>query len=326
MTFPLGAYIDDHAGVPHNLGQSGMIGSLASTPRALRRLPTPDPERLREILARRVGVRPAELFLTHGASEGNAIVLHFLATTLRRELGRAPRLRVGAPEYPPIPDTGVAAGLELAPAGGAADVAALSAPRNPNGTAVGAEELAELREGTRAVLIDETFREFTEHRSLLRAGRAGTWATGTFTKAFGADAIRVGYVVAPPESARAFYAYHALVLDRVALHSVSAALALLRDARTILAESRTLLAENSRVLHEGIPEASELAAPVWLDPSVGDGDAFARRAVRAGVLVCPGRFFGVRTGVRVGLTRRTFPEDFAAYLAVRRRVVRSSAR
>jgi histidinol-phosphate/aromatic aminotransferase/cobyric acid decarboxylase-like protein len=317
MPFPLGAYIDDHAGVRHNLGQSGMIGSLPASVRALRRLPPPDTTLLRAALARRVGVPASSLFLTHGASEANSVVLHFLATTLRRSLHHAPRLRIDRPEYPPIPDTAVRAGFELARPGRAAEVAALSAPRNPRGTGVTPEELAEFREGTRAVLIDETFREFTDRPSLVGAGRAGTWASGTFTKAFGGDAIRVGFVVCPPDAETEFDAYHSLVTDRVALHSVSAALALLRDAPQVLGEARELLRRNARRLREDIPDAPELAAPVWFDTTVGNGDRFARRALRAGVLVCPGRFFGVANGVRIGLTRRSFPEDFAAYLRVR---------
>jgi histidinol-phosphate/aromatic aminotransferase/cobyric acid decarboxylase-like protein len=317
MGFPLGDWIDSHASVPHNLGGSGMIGSLRSVARSLARLPAPDPDRLRRSLAARVGVPGDALFLTHGASEGNAIVLHFLAGTLRTRLGRAPRLRVEAPEYPPIPDTAGLAGFRVVASGKTADAAALSAPRNPLGTPVGDGELEDIAGGTRAVLVDETFREFSDRPSSAGARRPGRWVTGTFTKAYGGDAIRVGYVAAPPESVDPFTTYHGLVTDRVPLHSVSSALALLRDRRTILGESRALFRANERALRAEFPDLPPLGAPVWLDRGV-DGDRLARRAVRAGVLVCPGSYFGTPNAVRIGLTRRTFPADLRAYLAVRR--------
>ncbi|MCI4332872.1 MAG: pyridoxal phosphate-dependent aminotransferase [Thermoplasmata archaeon] len=317
MGFPLGDWIDAHAGVPHNLGASGMVGSLRSVAGSLARLPAPDPDRLRRRLAVGVGVPSDALFLTHGASEANAIVLHFLAGKLRTRLGRAPRLRVEAPEYPPIPDTGRVAGFRVVGSGGSADAAALSAPRNPLGTPVGDGELDDLADGTLALLVDETFREFSDRPSSARARSPGRWITGTFTKAYGGDAIRVGYVAAPPESVERFASYHGLVTDRVPLHSVSAALALLRDRRTILAESRRIFRSNERALRDAFPDLPPLGAPVWFDRGV-DGDRLARRAVRAGVLVCPGSYFGAPHAVRIGLTRRTFPVDLQAYLAVRK--------
>ncbi|MHB8352324.1 MAG: hypothetical protein ACYDFT_06545, partial [Thermoplasmata archaeon] len=54
-----------------------------------------------------------------------------------------------------------------------------------------------------------------------------------------------------------------------------------------------------------------------------DGDRLTRAALRAGVLVAPGTLFGDRTGVRVCLTRRSFPKDLASYLQVRQRFLRT---
>ena len=316
MGFPLGDWIDAHSKVPHNLGQSGMIGSLRSYEKALATLPPPDTERLRRAVARFLGAPAGAVFLTHGASEGNSLVLHYLATTLRRRLGRTPRLRTPLPEYPPIPDTGHAAGFDLVGADTPADALALSAPRNPLGTVPRAGELDDLAEGTRAQLVDETFREFTGRASVARERAPGRWATGSFTKVYGADAIRVGFVAAPPEATDGFARYHALVTDRVPLHSVSAALALLRDRSTILSEARGLLETNERALRRAIPGVPKLAAPVWFDQGF-DGDRLARRALRSGVLVCPGSYFGMPDGARIGLTRATFPRDLAAYCEVR---------
>jgi histidinol-phosphate/aromatic aminotransferase/cobyric acid decarboxylase-like protein len=316
MTFPLGDWIDAHARVRHNLGQSGMKGSLHSYARSLRRLPAADPDRLRTALARLVGVPSSSVFLTHGATEGNALVLQFLARTCRIGSNRTPRLRTEPPEYPAIPDTARFAGFDLVGPGDPTDVVALSAPRNPLGTAVGPGELDDLSEGSRAVLVDETFREFSGRPSAARERRPGRWVTGSFTKVFGADDVRVGFIAAPPDADPEFARFHRLAADQVAPHSVAEALALLRDRSTVIGEARTLLRANEAALREAFPSLPPLGAPVWFDRGF-DGDRLARRALRASVLVCPGSFFGAPHGVRIGLTRRSFPEDLAAYLAVR---------
>jgi histidinol-phosphate/aromatic aminotransferase/cobyric acid decarboxylase-like protein len=317
MGFPLGEWIDSHAGVRHNLGQSGMKGSLRTYDRSLRRLPAPDPNRLRTTLGRLVGAPASAVFLTHGATEGNALVLHHLARTVRTDGNGGPRLRIDPPEYPPIPDTAELAGFRIVGPGDRAEVAAVASPRNPLGTAVGPGELDDLVGRSRAVLLDETFREFSGRPSAASERRPGRWVTGTFTKAFGGDDLRVGFVVAPPEGVDEFARYHALATDRVAPASVAGALALLRDRAKVVGEARAILRANEAVLREAFPDFPPLGAPVWFDRGF-DGDRLARRALRASVLVCPGSFFGTPRGVRIGLTRRSFPDDLAAYLAVRR--------
>lgn len=318
MPFPLGEWIDTHAGVRHNLGQSGMKGSLRSYARSLRRLPAPDPDRLRATLGRLVRVPASAVFLTHGATEGNALVLHHLARALRSAGSGRPRLRVEPPEYPPLPATAELAGFRLVGPGDRTEAVAVSAPRNPLGTAIGPGELEDLAEGSRAILVDETFREFSGRPSAAGERRAGLWVTGSFTKAFGADDIRVGFIVAPPEGVAEFARFHGYVADRVAPPSVAAALALLRDRASVIGEARAILRANEARLRESFPDLPPLGAPVWFDRGV-DGDRLARRALRASVLVCPGSYFGTPLGVRIGLTRRTFPDDLAAYLEVRRR-------
>ncbi len=59
-------------------------------------------------------------------------------------------------------------------------------------------------------------------------------------------------------------------------------------------------------------------APVFFDRvRTESGDDLARRCLLASVLVCPGTFFGDPGGVRLCLTRRSFPNDLEAYLRVR---------
>jgi aspartate/methionine/tyrosine aminotransferase len=170
-------------------------------------------------------------------------------------------------------------------------------------------------------LVDETFREFTPTPSITRRSGRGVWVCRSFTKAYGADGLRVGYVVAPEEEAERFEAFHSLVLDSLPLHSVAAVRAIVRDRDRILAETRQRFRTNLAALRKAVPGTPELAAPVWFDrgSGEGDGDRFSRRALDAGVLICSGSFFGDPTGVRVCLTQRSFPRDLDAYLPLRER-------
>ncbi|MGA7923538.1 MAG: aminotransferase class I/II-fold pyridoxal phosphate-dependent enzyme [Thermoplasmata archaeon] len=319
MRYPLADWINQHSDVPHNLALSGMVGELRTTEEALvPSHPATSPEvteRLSEIL----NVGSDRIFLTHGGTESNVSVLLFLARRVRKDHHRRSRLRIVPPEFLPTAEGAWAIGY--APAKGtSADVYALSQPNNPSGGAVPAEELAKRSEGVSATLVDETFREFTTTRSAAEADRPGRWVTGSLTKAYGADRVRVGYVVAPSQDRDAFGPFLSLVLDELPTASAGQALALLDRREAILGESRSRFQTNLEELRRRIPDAPSLAAPVWFDTAIEprDGRAFARNALEAGVLVCPGVFFGTPRGVRVCLTRRTFPTALNAYLGVRR--------
>ncbi len=322
MRFPLADWIDDHEGVPHNLGRSGLKGTLPTLERTLRRPAEPDPEALVAELARSVGVAPRRLFLTHGASEGNALVLVFLARHLGGAMRRPVRYAVSVPDYPPLSDGAEWAGLRRATPRREYRVWIGSDPNNPLGTAVADRPgVAAARDRADAILLDETFREFTDAPSSARGSDPRVWTTGTFTKVYGADRIRVGFVVAPNAGADAFSRFHGVMTDEIAPASVGAARAILRDQRDILGESRARLRRNIAALRGAMDGVPDLRAPVHFDrgPNGLDGDRFARYALRAGVLVCPGSYFGDPTGVRLCLTAPSFPEDLTAYLEVRER-------
>jgi aspartate/methionine/tyrosine aminotransferase len=295
-----------------------MYGQLKATRVALRRPRDADALDLVRRLASLLGVHRRRVSLTHGATEGNALALLFLARDLNRSLGRAPNAGFAVPEYPPIVDVTRLAGFHVDP-GLRPDLTVLSDPNNPTGLRADRTFLDESFATRRATLIDETFREFTTAPSWAEVGRPGLWCTGTFTKAFAGDDIRVGWVVAPEESAGDFARFHGLLTDDIPDHSVRCAMALLDHRRKILKEARGIFQRNRAVLAREIPEARTMAAPLWFDRrgGAGAGDALAHRAVRAGVLVCPGSFFGDDSGVRLTLTQRSFPEDLPPYLSVR---------
>ncbi|HTT15783.1 MAG TPA: aminotransferase class I/II-fold pyridoxal phosphate-dependent enzyme [Thermoplasmata archaeon] len=317
MHFPLRDWLQAHADCRHDLGESGMHGSIAPPPWP-RRAPDPDvAEVLADELGRHLGVARERLFLARGASEANGWVLGHLARASR---ARRPGLRVQYPEYPPLFDAAAALGFRPSDGRGAAEAAAISQPRNPEGDLWGRARLESWAEDVRAVLIDETFREFAGTASLARAGTPGWWTTGSFTKFFGADDVRVGFAVAPPEAVEAFRRYVGLVADDLAPASAAMALALLRRRDAVARQVRAVIAPAVHALSELLPHLGRPQGPVAFDRVPGeDGDRLARRCLDASVRVAPGSLFGDPSGVRLCLTRRDAARSLRAYAAVRER-------
>jgi histidinol-phosphate/aromatic aminotransferase/cobyric acid decarboxylase-like protein len=317
VRFPLADWIDEHASCRYNLAKSGMRGTVRHPEPTAAQIRGASEIELRRRLAALVGVASSRLFLTHGASEANGLVVAYLGRRLR---GRTKRCRVRLPEYPPLYDTARVQGFRISGSPGASELAIVSQPRNPDGTLWAPEAFADFARGARDVLVDETFREFTSAPSVQRRGLRGVWSTGTFTKAYGADDLRVGYVVAPESAEADFARYHGLFTDEIAEWSVAAALATLDSRERILREVRAVFERNRDAWRDAVPDGPELAAPLAFDdPVPGGGDRFARRCLRSSVLVCPGSLLGRSSGVRVCLTRRSFPKDLAVYVRVRER-------
>ncbi len=315
MRFPLGDWIDNHRDCRHDLGESGMHGTIAPGLPSRIRFDRGVIDDLRDRLASDLGVSPRRLFLTHGATEANAWVAFHVA---RRPAGRGNAGRVRFPEYPPLVDLLGTAGFRVVDRAGPAAIAAVSRPRNPEGELWSRSRLFDWAEGARHLLVDETFREFSEEPTLAREGRRGLWTTGTFTKFWGADHVRVGFAIAPPEEAEEFGRFIGLVSDELAPASAAEALALLGRRAKVRREVLRVLDRNRAYLRKADPTAPVPVGPVYFDRTVATTDRLADRCLAASVLVCPGRFFGDRSGVRIGLTRRSFPRDLDAYLAVRR--------
>ena len=327
---PLAAWILAHPGTPHDLSLSGMLGALESTREILGQPPQEgDPERLRALLAGQLGVDPSRLYLTHGAHEGNALVmLHLRRKVGVRRRGAGPTVCLPRAEYDQLRLAAAWTGFSEKGRPGAYDLRACSNPSNPLGVNLPREELEGSGDTGTSLLVDETFREFSDRPSLAQERRPRLWVTGTFTKAYGADAIRIGWVVTPPGEAVAFASAHGLLLDRPAGASVGWAISLLEQRDRVLSEARGIFRRNEKVLREEFPDLPELSAPVAFDrlPRGVDTRRLAEKAVLQGVLVCPGGYFGDPSGIRLCLTRRSFPEDLRAYLEVRERLVPAPGR
>jgi histidinol-phosphate/aromatic aminotransferase/cobyric acid decarboxylase-like protein len=315
VKFPLADWIDAHSDCRYNLGKSGMVGSIRHPVPSAADVRSADPEEVRREFAESLRVDPRRIFLTHGASEGNSAVLWYLAHRYR---GRPLRCRVRFPEYPPLFEVARWAGFELTRGREPSTIAVVSQPRNPEGDAWERPRLEQWADGTRGLLVDETFREFARRPSLARNGSRGVWVTGTLTKFFAADDVRVGFVVAPEEERPTYEQFHGVMFDEVAPASLASALVTLRARGRIRREVEDVMRRNRAAFRESFRTLTPPAGPVFFDREVvPDGDAFAKRCLGASVLVCPGSYFGDPSGVRLCLTRRSFPRDLAAYLRVR---------
>lgn len=316
MRFPLADWIDRHAECRYQLATSGMRGVVRPAVPTARQLREATEEELRRRLARELDVGAERVFLAPGATEANAWATFY---ALLRAHGRVPRCRVRYPEYPPLYEGPRAAGFRLvAPGPDRVDLAVVSQPRNPEGNLWDRDRLAEFAERSPATIVDETFRQFSRAPSTLRWEIPGQWATGSFTKVYGGDDLRVGFVVPPPSEVDGFARFHGLFADEMPRASVAGALATLDARAAILRRVRELVGRNQALWRRATPGGPPLAGPVAFDVSVGpDGDRFARRCLRHSVLVCPGSYFGDRAGVRVCLTRPSFPRDLGRYLEVR---------
>ncbi|MGA8543538.1 MAG: aminotransferase class I/II-fold pyridoxal phosphate-dependent enzyme [Thermoplasmata archaeon] len=313
MRFPLADWIDSHEACRYNLGKSGMAGTVRHPEPSREEIRSASEAELRRRLAELVGVHSSRVFLTHGATEANALVVAYLS----RDHGAA-RCRVRFPEYPPLFDLARSFGYRLVTRPGPSRLAIVSRPRNPEGNLWSAPALSEWSRNARSTIVDETFREFTPAPSVQRLELRGLWSTGTFTKAYGGDDLRVGYAVAPESEQDGFARFHGLVADEMPNYSVAGALATLSDRDRVLREVRSVFERNRALWRRATPHGPDLAAPLAFDDPVRpDGTRFARRCLRASVLVSPGALFGRPSGVRVCLTRRTFPRDLRAYLRVR---------
>jgi aspartate/methionine/tyrosine aminotransferase len=315
VKFPLADWIDAHPAVRHHLGSSGMFGAIRHPRPTAREVRTADAVALRNLLADDLGVAPDRVFLTHGATEANSAVLFFLASRVSSSLRTC---RVAYPEYPPLFDGARAAGFALTVQPGPVGVALVSRPRNPEGDLWSRDRLAAWAEGAEALVVDETFREFADAPSIAGDADRRTWSSGSFTKFFAGDDFRVGFLVAPESEVEPYGRFHGLVLDELPDYSVACALACLRARASVRRQVARILVPNRRAWRAAFPGTAVPRAPVGFDrPARPDGDALAERCLASSVLVCPGSLFGDPSGVRLTLTRPTFPVDVAAYLAVR---------
>ncbi|MFC7137063.1 pyridoxal phosphate-dependent aminotransferase [Halobaculum litoreum] len=175
------------------------------------------------------------------------------------------------------------------------------------------------------LLVDEVYAPYTVDDGAgpfggpTGAGLPSTVAVGSLTKFHGLGGLRVGWIVGPErfvERARQVEQY----VPALAAPSTALARRFFANRDALVAEAREHCRTNHDLLRSFVDGRDDLSGHVdagapfaYLEHERADGDAVAAAAWDAGVLVVPGRFFGLDEGVRVSLGRT--PDDCEAALA-----------
>ena len=290
-------------------------------------------DRVREVIARRQGVSPAQVLLGCGSSQilqmadaaclgaGRRVVA--AEPTFEAVLAYAAALHA---EPVKVPETaafrhdldGMAAACDSS-----TGLVYVCNPNNPTGTVVSAADLSRFLARvprTATVLVDEAYHDFVEDPGYRTAigllpDFPGLVVARTFSKIYGLAGMRLGYAVASPAKIRGLGEFASW--DNVNAAALSAALASLEDADLVPERRRAMNATRrrlcQRLTREGRRYIPSEANFVMID--VG-GDvapvirAFAERGIHVGR-----RFPSMATWMRVSIGTPEEMEAFSAALS-----------
>ena len=144
---------------------------------------------------------------------------------------------------------------------------ALTSPHNPSGVVAGEDALREV--GAMAarvgayVLVDEVYREMDFAGTTRSAFGLGDRfiVTSSLTKGYGLSGLRCGWIVAPPDLARAIWRLNDLYGVIPAHTAERLSVVALQHLEMIRARSRTLLDANRALLHRFLDSRPELEGP-----------------------------------------------------------------
>lgn len=284
--------------------------------RGLQRYPHLRGSALREELAERHGVEPANLILGNGAGA-------LLSAAARALIEPGQELLTRWPSYPLFPIMARRAHGRAVPVSGGVDellraipehdtrVLAIASPNDPTGELLAVAELERLLEGLPegvALLLDESLVEFADAQprdaSLELLSRyTSLLVFRSFSKAWGMAGLRIGYAIGGPESEELL----AELEPNLGVNELSQAGALeaLRTASEQLERHVRVIAMEraqltSALRKRGFEVADSQANFLWVTHPVLGGQLAARLA-QTGVLVASGEALGEAAHVRVSV-------------------------
>ena len=183
-------------------------------------------------------------------------------------------------------------------------------PNNPDGSYLGADEMARLVDATPGlVAIDEAYAPFVDERweSLPLLAQGNVVVLRSMTKDHALPGVRLGYALARPDLARAIASIRPpWSANAGALRAGLAALE--PPAQAHVAQARAVVAESRRLLDEGFARLGYAVRPSaanFVLVEVGDGAAFRRALLPHGIVVRDCASFGLPAHVRVACRRPT---------------------
>lgn len=184
-----GVEVDFASCVAHH-DLSPLLAFLRERMEGIGRYPQADAAKAEEALAKHLGIRPAEVMLTNGATE---------AIYLMARVFSAYSLHISQPTFSEYKDAWAAY-----PQGGkgVGRVCLLCNPNNPTGQVVDERRVVAERADEEIVVIDHSYEAFTTKRLLSPAEGVGIprlLLIHSMTKRFGVPGLRIGYITGPEE-------------------------------------------------------------------------------------------------------------------------------
>ena len=282
--------------------------------RRMNAYPDPAATEVRELAAKRHGVRPEQVAVGHGAAE-------LLQDACAQLLG-GEELLVAWPGWRPLPDLAQRAGgrpiagrrarAAIGPlierAGADTRAVALSSPNDPTGAPVARADVRALCERVGEdvwVLLDEAFADFLEpgeDAASLVAELPNLLVFRTFAKAHAMAGFRIGYVLAPT----AELAERLTPSFSVNAPAQAAAAWALELGDKVIARRRAAAARERERLARALRGTSQSFAPsaapfVWLSSDAHDAEAIAAHLRVRRIAVAPGERWGDDRHVRITL-------------------------
>ncbi|SMD31293.1 aminotransferase class I/II-fold pyridoxal phosphate-dependent enzyme [Picrophilus oshimae] len=301
MRFDIGDWLSSHHAF-YNLSNSGMYG-VVDLKKYFKNYDAVQESAFINDIAALHGIDEKRIVVTHGATEALSLVLFHL-----RHLKS---FNVRLPEYEPIYKVPLMLGYDHGDA-----LNLYSMLNNPTGS------MPEIK--NRNNIIDETFLEFD--RELSFSMKYDGYIINTFTKVFGGDDLRLGYIICPDkENANQINGYKGLLTEPVSNINTSIGHYILKDHDSIVDYVRGIVEENNKILFKNMGhlkfynDIKPLRSPVaFIDYSYylnDDSMDFSERLYRAGFTLVPADFFGLKgTYLRLCMTRPNFQESFSKFM------------
>jgi histidinol-phosphate aminotransferase len=282
--------------------------------RALNTQPDPDARALREAIAARHGLEPAQVMVGHGAGELLQAACHVLLAGAGELLVAwpgwhlLPRLaeRADGRPVPVAPDLDALA----AALGPATRAIALCSPNDPTGAELSTDALraflARVPERV-TVLLDEALAEFREPGSdavALLADAPHLLIVRSFSKAHALAGLRAGYALASAGAASRWSALAPAL--GISAPAQAAATWAAESGEAVVARRRAAAAHDRERLARALAGSPVSVAPgaapfVWLSAEGLDARTLAARLAGAKVYVAPGPAWGDERHVRAAL-------------------------
>lgn len=323
--FETGKWIISHR-TNNDLSNSGLSGRI-DLRKYFENATMMEEGKLKEEVAALNNVEKNNVVITHGATEALLLVLSYL------RFNNKMTYMVRLPEYEPIyklpeilhfenaVDLLRYAGVEngYGKKDVLFDMLLYSNINNPTGWFL--DELKNFR----ITVVDETFLQFYMDLDEVKYERS-TFRINTFTKFYGGDEVRVGWILAPdPDTASKINSMKGIFTEQISRYSISVAYGILRENDKFKDFARKEMKKNlsymkshmSKLKYFGNREPV-LSTTTFVDYSAYtnmDSVSVAEFLHSKGISTVPGKFFGIDGPfLRVCYTRENFPQVFDSFV------------